>query len=405
MIVQVLISYKFLKTSLDNAYFLLPETSNTVGRLVANMSLSTKAHAPTIMMLTGSLGAGGKERQLINLLKHLKESGKYSVVLVVMNPGGMREQEAALYSEQIYHINRLFSADIFTSIIKLRKIINQFHISLIHSWGSGLWDLTGMLTAKLCRIPFLHGGIRSAPSSLKLSDHLSRWAAKYADVIVANSFAGLSAFRVQKRSQTRVIYNGIDTTRFIDKNALGLPDCLCMVSNFRPEKDHGTLLLALSEIRKVFPDIKLYLVGRDYGTLVAIRALVHRLDLNEQAVIITDCLDPESVVAQCQIGILSTFGEGLSNVILEYMALSKPVIATDVGGNPEIVVHGKTGYLVSRRNPTELAQRVIELLEDPEKGKKMGMAGQKIVMEAYAVEKMGSAYEALYTQLIEELFL
>jgi glycosyltransferase involved in cell wall biosynthesis len=364
------------------------------------MSNATKDQSAKILMLSGSLGAGGKERQLINLLKHLQHSGRYAVDLAVMNEGGVREQEASLYTGQIHYIHRLFSGDMVTAVIKLRHIIWQNNIKLIHSWGSGIWDLTGLIAAKLCGVPFLHGGIRSAPSSLKLGDHLSRLAATYADAVVANSYAGLNAFRLQKRPQARVIYNGVESTPFMGKCAPGAPNCLCMVSNFRLEKDHETLLLGLPEIRKAFLDLKLYLVGQDAGTLTAVRNLVQQLDLTEQVVIITDCLNPGSVMAQCQIGILSTFGEGFSNVILEFMALAKPVVATDVGGNPEIVVHGSTGYLVPERNPAELAQRVIELLNDPEKCKTMGMAGRKTVLEAFTVEKMGSAYEALYHQLL-----
>jgi glycosyltransferase involved in cell wall biosynthesis len=365
------------------------------------MSRHKKIDGQRILMLTGSLGAGGKERQLINLLQHLRSNGIYSIYLAVMNPGGLREQEAAVYSERIYNIYRLFSADIISSLIRICKIINQNEIKLIHSWGSGIWDVTAMLAAKLCGIPFLHGGIRSAPKSLKLSDHLSRWSAKCADVVVANSHAGLKAFRMHNNLKTQVIYNGVDLTRIQKLTHHVNPNRIVMVSNFRTEKDHKTLIFALPEIIKVFPETELYLVGQDYGTLDDIRVLVQQLRLQEQVIINTHCLDPESVISECQIGILSTHGEGFSNVILEYMALSKPVIATDVGGNPELVVHGSTGYLVPEKNPIELAHRVIELLEAPNKGMEMGAEGRKMVLEKYAIEKMGSAYEALYQLLID----
>jgi len=185
-----------------------------------------------------------------------------------------------------------------------------------------------------------------------------------------------------------------------DVNTEVILNTLCMVSNFRSEKDHKTLLSAMPDIIKQIPDVKLYLVGQDAGTLEDVRSRINQLGLNEKIVLLSDCLEPQYVMAKCQIGILTTFGEGFSNVILEYMALSKPVIATDVGGNPELVIHETTGYLVPLNAPSELAERVIELLNDPVKMIAMGKAGHELVVKHFTIEKMGSLYEEIYQSLI-----
>jgi len=289
-------------------------------------------------------------------------------------------------------------------IIHLTRIIQKNGIKLFHTWGSGLWDFVGMIVAKLCGIPFLHGGIRSAPSSLDMTHHLSRWAAKNADLVVANSLAGLKAFKIKNTSQTQVVYNGVDFMQFSHIQDEVIPKRIGMVSNFRPEKDHNTLLLAMPEIIQAIPDTQLYLVGRDFGTLGKLQKLIDQLRLTDNIQIIADCLDPQAIVAKWQVGILSTFGEGFSNVILEYMTLSKPVIATHVGGNPEIIVHDVTGYLVPKEDPAGLARAVIELLKDPQKCELMGEIGYENVIKKYSIPTMGGAYEQLYGQLIGGIF-
>jgi glycosyltransferase involved in cell wall biosynthesis len=355
---------------------------------------------PGILMVTGGLGAGGKERQLINLLQFMRTAGQYSVYLAVMNPGGVREGEARNVTEQLVNIPRAFTGDVLIPLLHLLRIIKRNNIKLVHSWGSGIWDLTSLVAARLCRIPFLHGGIRSAPPSLKFGHHLSRWAAMYADAVVANSYAGLKAFRIQNRSNVKVIYNGLDYEQYRKLTIEPISNTICMVSNFRSEKDHQTLLLAMPEVIKHIPDTKLYLVGQDSGTLENIHLLIDQMGVSDKVILITDSLEPQDVIAKCQIGILSTFGEGLSNVILEYMALAKPVIATDVGGNPELVIDGTTGYLVPLESHKDLAEKVIHLLENPGKRQAMGENGQNVIEEKFTISHMGSSFKAVYAHLI-----
>lgn len=366
------------------------------------MTESDATPQPKVLMIVGSLGAGGKERQMINLLKFMRSAGHYSVNLAIINPGGVREGEARNFIEQLFYIPRTFSGDVLLPMLHLTRIIKRNKIELVHSWGSGIWDLTSLIAAQLCGIPFLHGGIRSTPSSLRFGHQLSRWVAKYADAVVANSYAGLKAFKIQNSCKAKVIYNGLDYEHLVKLAIEPISNTICMVSNFRSEKDHQTLLLAMPEVIKHIPDTKLYLVGQDSGTLKKVRFLIDQLGLSEKVILITDSLEPQYVIAKSQIGILTTFGEGLSNVILEYMALSKPVIATDVGGNPELVIDGTTGYLVPLTSPAALAEKIVELLTVREKLNEMGKAGHELVVNKFTFEKMGLLYEEIYRRLITE---
>ena len=100
--------------------------------------------------------------------------------------------------------------------------------------------------------------------------------------------------------------------------------------------------------------------------------------------------------------ILTSFSEGLSNSIMEAMAAGLPVVATNVGGNPELVIHNETGFLFPSQDASILAQQIIELANNPEKRHKMGLAGRKRMEDFFTLEKIIQNYENLYRSVINK---
>jgi glycosyltransferase involved in cell wall biosynthesis len=109
--------------------------------------------------------------------------------------------------------------------------------------------------------------------------------------------------------------------------------------------------------------------------------------------------DVAKILSSLDISVLSSISEGLSNAILESMAAAKPVVATRVGGNPEIIIDGSTGYLVQSEDSEALAEAIIKLLQDPEKAVTMGETGQKLIREKFTINLMVNNYERLYSSL------
>jgi len=357
-----------------------------------------------VMMIIGRLGDGGKERQLLLLLKTLKQHRDIFTCLVVTNSGGEREREAAQVTDKLVVLRDRKKFDLIRPMIKLVHLVKTNKIGLIHTWGSGMWDLLGLFAGRWCHIPVLHNGIRSAPNQMNIYNHLTRLSARFSDATVANSQAGLNAFNLTKHPKSKVIYNGLDASRF-NKTDIQVEGCnLCMVANFQKRKDHRSLVLALPDILRCFPDITLTLVGHDYGTLKTIQGLVDELALSDTVKFITDCTHPEPLIGKCQIGILATnetvHGEGISNAILEYMALSKPVIASRNGGNPEVVVDNTTGFLVRPDSPKEISEKVIFLLNNSSIAQQMGEKGKSIVYERFSLTKMENDYIDLYKAIL-----
>jgi len=355
------------------------------------------------MMTIGFLGDGGKERQLLLLLNTLKKHEDIFTCLVVMNPGGERKNEFVQVANELVVLDDRKTLDFIKPILKLTHLIKYHQIDIIHTWGSGIWDLIGLIAGRMCHIPVLHYGIQSAPNRLNIYNQLTRVSALFADVSVANSEAGLKSFKMTNRPKSEVIYNGLETSRFegIELNDNGRN--LCMVANFQQRKDHKSLVLAMPEILNYFPETRLILVGHDYGTLDEINDLVNELEISQNVTIITDCIHPEPIIGDSQIGILATndafHGEGISNSILEYMALSRPVIASRNGGCPEVVIENVTGFLVQPGSPKAISEKVIYLLENPTIAQKMGSNGKIFVNERFSLEKLENDFINLYQKL------
>jgi len=358
-----------------------------------------------VLMLIGNLDAGGKERQLIALLKGLKERKHISTIVAVMNPNGLRESEASQFANSLINVSRMFEFDLLSPVIKLVRLGRRENIQVIHTWGSGIWDLVGLMVAKFCRVPILHGGIRLSPSRLDFSNRLTKWSAQKADAIVANSQSGLQAFGLAADPRSRVIYNGVDMSRFegLEEYPPEKHENLCMVANFSNKKDHISLVAAMPVILTSFPDARLLLVGHNAGTLDAVKAYASEIGVESHVEYITDTLHPEPYIAKSRIGILSTnetvHGEGTANALLEYMALSKPVVVSDNGGNREVVKDGESGFVIKPGSPEEIGKHVNYLLADAVRAQEMGRVGKAILIEKFNMEKMINAYVEIYQAL------
>lgn len=369
----------------------------------AKKKISTYDSRPSILILCGGMGPGGKERQIIELLKGIKQNNHFRTILAVGHLNGAREAEAAQWVDQVGRLRRVSKYDLITPLIDLILRAKKDKIDVIHTWGGGIWDLYGWVAARILHIPFIHGGIRSAPLFLDMANKISRWVASHADVIVANSWAGLESFGFQNHPRARVIYNGVDLSRFIGiETSPENQSTVCMVANFSDKKDHTTSIYALPLIMKSFPDARLVLVGHDAGTLESTRNLVNELGLSQAVQFVTNTLNPERIIAGSQVCILTSFTEGISNSILEYMGMHKPVVATANCGNAEVVESGITGFLIPPNSPEILAEHIIQLLRNPDLARSMGEAGYQRLVDKYSLERMVNSYEDQYSSLLEK---
>jgi glycosyltransferase involved in cell wall biosynthesis len=220
--------------------------------------------------------------------------------------------------------------------------------------------------------------------------------------------AGVSAAKV------KTIYNGLDLARVSPPASLNRSDTLrqigidganprrlvTIVANMRhPVKDHRTFLRTAKRVHTEVPDASFVLAGE--GELMEpLREFAAELGLARDTFLIGRCERVAELLAVSEVCVLSSTHEGFSNSILEYMAASRPVVVTDVGGAREAIEEGETGYLVPSGDDEAMAARIISLLRDPSRAACMGRRGRKVVEEKFSCEAQLAKTEELYESLL-----
>jgi glycosyltransferase involved in cell wall biosynthesis len=175
---------------------------------------------------------------------------------------------------------------------------------------------------------------------------------------------------------------------------------ICLVANIRPLKRIGDLVLAAARVLQTCPNTRFWIAGDFLDTPYAqdLRNLPHRLGIDKQVTFIGKTETPLELIRHCEIGVLTSETEGLSNAIMEYMACGLPVVCSDAGGNPELVRHGENGYLFSAGDTIQLTTHLIDLCLNPDKRAAMGQAGRQRAAD-FSVGAIVDSYVQLYTEI------
>jgi glycosyltransferase involved in cell wall biosynthesis len=177
-----------------------------------------------------------------------------------------------------------------------------------------------------------------------------------------------------------------------------------MVANFTIFKDYKSYLAAAESILTRRNDVTFLAIGE--GENLQKHKTLIKENFKNKIIFTHRQSNIESIINTFSIGVLSTnvnvCSEGISNSIMEYMALGKPVVATNCGGTPELVVDGKTGFLIPPRDPASLSRRILQLLDDPDLAMKMGNEGKKRLQKEFNLEKMTDAYVDLYHKIAKQ---
>ncbi len=203
-------------------------------------------------------------------------------------------------------------------------------------------------------------------------------------------------------SRIDVIHNGVDPSRFDPALAqpdvraeLGIPagaPVVTCVARFHPVKDHPTLLRAFAATSAAVPDARLLLVGG--GDAAPLRSLAAELGVAERVVFAGVRRDIPAVYAASDLFAMASLSEGTSVTLLEAMLSRRATVVTDVGGNPEIVLRGRSGLLVPRGDASAMGAALVSLLRDPERRAAMGDAGRARVLDGFTQARMHAGWLA-----------
>lgn len=360
-----------------------------------------------VVHLTYAVSQGGAARVIVNLSNRLDPS-RFRVSIVTETPAGGLES----WLEPRVGLYRVLArrGKDPTMPFRLGRVLRRLQPDVLHThaWGA---LLNGRLVGWGLGIPVTihmeHGTLEERP----LHRRIQRWLWHRVDAVVAVSeelrdrMSRTMRFPVQR---IRLIPNAVDTEQFRpgaterDRTRAGLDagggTCvLACVGRLHPIKGHGAMIEALAQL----PDsVHLWLVGE--GELRdELAAAAERLGVARRVRFLGFRQDVVGILCAADVLVQPSVSEGLSLTVLEGMACALPVVATDVGGNRELVSPGETGLLVPARDVRALAEAVRALASDAALRRAMGERGRARVKERFSLARAAADFEALYLECVE----
>ena len=367
-----------------------------------------------ILFFIDCLGTGGKERRLTELMKSIKFNTNIEFELAVMNED---IQYKIVYELGIpIHLLIRSKKKDFSIFKQLFKLCDSIKPDIIHCWDS-MTALYSTPICKLLRIKLVNGMVTDTIVTRKVKSKSwlrARLTFPFSDVIIGNSIAGLAAYGA-KRNKSICIYNGFNFERLqnltapeqLRKEIFGYNAeelfIVGMVAAFEYRKDYSTLLSSAIKLCNDNMSNYCFLLVGEGTTLEVLKKTVPG-ELTNRIIFLNRRSDVESLINLFNVCVLLTnskiHGEGISNSILEYLALGKPVIATTGGGTNEIVIDNYNGFLIPEGDEHQLTEKILNLQNDKELIARLGTNGRKTIQEQFNIELMTSNYITVYKSLL-----
>ena len=356
-----------------------------------------------ILFITDAIGYRGKERRLTELLTHISGDSKIEIGLIVF--GAIFHFDQILSANiKIYWVERKIKKDPAV-FVKLLEIFKIFKPDIINSWGI-MTSIYCIPLTLFSRVKIIDSHIADASPNdyTKFSKnwYLKKFLFLFANKVVANSFAGLTMYDVPHKKRV-CIHNGYNFDRLTNclnnlkvREHYGLLTkfIIGMVGYFCNDKDYKTYIDAARRIVEERDDVTFLAIG-DGPNLSNMKKYAKDID-SKKFIFTGKLINIESIEKEIDIGVLSTYHEGISNSILEFMAASKPVIASGEGGTKEIILEGQTGFIIQSRRPDLLYEKIIFLLNNAKLRERLGDKGCAVVRKHFSIETMSKKYTSLF---------
>ena len=351
---------------------------------------------------------GGAERHLLELWSRIDRE-RFEVEIFCFRRAGAFLPLAAGLGLPIHDLGlgrRLYAPRAWRGLLRLVAGFRRFRPAIVHSYLLGP-NLLGSLAARLAGVPVVIAAKRNIddfePGRLRV---LNAWGLRLATHVTAVSerVAESAVALGVPRERIVVIPNGVDTERFegplgtapAPLDALPRPRVVVgSVGCLAPRKDYGVFIEALARVRARHPEVVGVVVG-DGPQRETLEARARALGMNGHLLFAGERDDVPLWLRHFDIFALSSREEGIPNAVLEAMAAGRPVVATAVGGTPEIVADGRTGRLVPARDPAAFAAAIDDLVAHPEEARRLGDAAARATRESFGIASMVKRHEGYY---------
>ena len=359
-----------------------------------------------ILHVIENLENRGAERQLVLIARGLRRRG-HRVEVCCLRDGG--ELGYRLRAEGIpvfeFHKKGRFDAALLARLVQFVHQ-GQFDVLHTHVFTANLW---GRLAALLAGTPVIisheHGAFTLASPLRMLAN---RVLSQFTDLSFVVSQELVHRFAAENRippERLRLLPNGLDFSRLngqesdLRKVFAGRFPLIGTVGALEPRKDHQTFIYAAKLLLKKYPGAQFLVIG-DGELRHALENSIQKLQLEDHVHLLGQRNDVFGILKMLDVFVLSSTTEGTSVALLEAMAAGCPVVATSVGGTPEVLHWGRFGNLVPPKNPMALAQSIDDLLQDKSQAQSMANAAKKHVFEHYDIERTVEHLEETYFSLL-----
>jgi glycosyltransferase involved in cell wall biosynthesis len=376
--------------------------------------MDTRLKVVTLVRMFGEAGGGGAERIARELLAAL-DPDRFDRTLCVSRPpapddptGEPIEADLRRRGVRVRFLSRRFKYDPFAWWPLLRLLRSErIDVLHAHTFGHNAWaTVLGRLAGVDVIVAHEHNWAFAGRPMRPLVDR--RLIARGSDaIIVVSDDARRKMIEVERIPPSRlvVLANGVralppgDGHAVRAELAIGSDDpVIGVVCVMRPEKAVDSLVRAAALLLPEVPRLRVVVAG-DGPERPAVQALARELDVADRVLLLGDRMDVPDILAALDVAVLCSDYEGIPLALLEYMDAARPIVATRVGGIPELIEDGVDGLLVPPRNPPALAEAILALLRDRERGAALGARARERCRREFSVDATVERLQDLYEQL------
>lgn len=354
-----------------------------------------------VLFILGQFTFGGSERHVADMAANMDKT-RFDPCVLNLRLGGPLADTLSAVDVRFRQVPLLSLPFPFW---RVQREVQAFapHVVSVYTYVDKLW---GRAAGILARTPVVLSAYRT-----RRFPWYERLLLPGTTAVVANSNALRQEFHERygyPMERLHVLPNGVDLERFAPRSvhevrkALDLPGhspLVAMVARFAPVKGHEVALDAFAAVKRALPDAIFILMGHG-GEEGRIKQRVQELGLQESVRFLPPDTDAPLVYAAADVVALSSHSESLPRVLVEAAACGRPAVATAVGGCSEIIEDGQSGYIVPPGDAATLAARLVTLLSEPDRARRMGNRAHAIAAARFSMPAMVAAFESLCSQLL-----
>jgi glycosyltransferase involved in cell wall biosynthesis len=320
-------------------------------------------------------------------------------VVSLSGRGALRSRiESTAASITVFKLRSLKSPSTLRQMVRFGRWCREHGIRAVQACDFYA-NVFALPAATLAGVPVRIGARRDVfmPERTPGQQRLQRLAYQLAHRVVANSSAAVERLIEEGVADGRIVHiaNGIDMSRFVASAQTRPRRVITTVANLRPGKGHDVLLKAAARVVRRIPDVQFKIVG-DGSERQALEQQASALRISAQVSFLGHRDDVPDILQGSDIFAFPSFMEASPNAVIEAMAAGLPIVATRVGGIPEVIEHERSGLLVPPRDDRALAAGILRLIERPELASRVGEGARQAVESRFSFDRMVSEFQELF---------